>query len=95
MTGALSLNHNIMAETNSDKNKENEAAAETPAAAPKEQYIILYRTNKKGAWAMLPMLLASPDSAKGKLKSSVRAVQAKALKVNIGDQKASFETIKL
>ena len=73
-----------------------EPAEETPApAAPKEQYIVLYRTNKKGAWVMLPMLYTSIGSAISKLRVQVQAVEAKALKLNIADSKAEYEKIKL
>jgi len=61
----------------------------------KEQYIVLYKTNKKGAWVMLPMLYTSLGSAINKLKVQVRAVEAKALKLNIADSKAAYEKIKL
>ena len=76
--------------------KEEPAAETAPVPAkPKEQYIVLYKSNKKGAWVMLPVLYSSIGSAVNKLKVQIRAVEAKALKLNIEDGKADYEKIKL
>lgn len=84
-----------MAKSKEAKTEETAGQEETIAAAPKQQYIVLYRTNKKGAWVMLPVLYTSLLGAANKLRVQVNAVEAKALEVNVSDSECKFVTIKL